>query len=364
MKTITTITTKKKMDSLQAVRAFAFLGVYLTHCEVVPNMGGWGVSVFILLSGFLMTVSYFDRIDHMRISWRDNFYFAVKKIKRLYPLHLTMDFFFILMTFVGVFFGATSLSATKLLLKCVLHATLTQTFVPIKEYYYSLNGLSWYLSVSLFLYFAFPWILSGIKKNSNQKCIWNSFLAWLIIAVFVACSELYFADNDNLFVYLNYVCPVLRLFDFFIGCNFGILFIRNKGRLTETRANVLEGITILLIVLQIWFLNSEHTTIVTRILGHSTFLYAPTSIALVYLFAESKGIFSKLLTNRLTIYLGDISPYGYLIHVQVILYLNYFFQYFCGINVNKYLTAVIVTIVTFVAIQMYLWIEKKLAKGR
>lgn len=50
----------KKLDSLQAVRALAFLGIFLSHTGIkyFGTTGTWGVSVFFVLSGFLMVYNY------------------------------------------------------------------------------------------------------------------------------------------------------------------------------------------------------------------------------------------------------------------------------------------------------------------
>ena len=45
--------------SLQGIRAIAFLGIFLYHCELIET-GPWGVSIFLILSGFLMSYNYYN----------------------------------------------------------------------------------------------------------------------------------------------------------------------------------------------------------------------------------------------------------------------------------------------------------------
>ena len=52
-----TVTDKKLISSLQGLRAVAFLSVILSHCGA-PWLGPWAISVFVALSGFLMTCNY------------------------------------------------------------------------------------------------------------------------------------------------------------------------------------------------------------------------------------------------------------------------------------------------------------------
>ena len=51
---------KGKINSLQAIRALAFIEILIAHCEG-PASGACGVSIFLILSGFLMIYSYLDR---------------------------------------------------------------------------------------------------------------------------------------------------------------------------------------------------------------------------------------------------------------------------------------------------------------
>ena len=54
------MTDKKLISPLQGLRAVAFLSVVLSHCGA-PWLGPWAITVFVALSGFLMTCNYYDR---------------------------------------------------------------------------------------------------------------------------------------------------------------------------------------------------------------------------------------------------------------------------------------------------------------
>ena len=75
---------KQKIDSLQAIRAIAFLAILFSHSNIsifFPG-GSWGVTVFLLLSGFLMYYSYgsSDRIKEKGLYY--SLKFGIKKIKK------------------------------------------------------------------------------------------------------------------------------------------------------------------------------------------------------------------------------------------------------------------------------------------
>ena len=79
---------KKKSDSLQALRAVACLTVFLNHCYI-GNIVEWGVSVFFVMSGFLLTAG---RLAKGRVALSlyplECLRFAWGKVRKLYPLFI------------------------------------------------------------------------------------------------------------------------------------------------------------------------------------------------------------------------------------------------------------------------------------
>ncbi len=70
----------KRINGLQFLRLIAFLCIFFSHAmRELSILGAAGVSVFIILSGFLMTYNYYDREITV-----NPFKFAVRKIKLLY----------------------------------------------------------------------------------------------------------------------------------------------------------------------------------------------------------------------------------------------------------------------------------------
>ena len=54
-----------------------------------------------------------------------------------------------------------------LFVKLLLNLFLIQEWFPLANA--SINGVSWYLSVSLFCYFLFPYLLHALEKIRNKK---------------------------------------------------------------------------------------------------------------------------------------------------------------------------------------------------
>ena len=59
---------RKQIESLQILRAIAFLEIFLGHCGITFFTGAFGVSIFIVLSGFCMALNYLPKADKISLS--------------------------------------------------------------------------------------------------------------------------------------------------------------------------------------------------------------------------------------------------------------------------------------------------------
>ena len=155
---------KGRIDSLQAVRAIACLLIFMHHCYICGT-GALGAAIFIMLSGFLMCLSYYDRslprtpIDCLR--------FSARKIWKLYPLHIAM----LLIPLSGQIYGLVNglVAPARLFEKLAANALLVHAWIPLNDFYFSFNVPSWYLSVGLFLYFMLPVVLRAMDSTPRQR---------------------------------------------------------------------------------------------------------------------------------------------------------------------------------------------------
>ena len=337
----------KKLNSLQVIRALACVGVITGHSGMT-KLGAWGVSVFLVLSGFLMSYVYDDR--KLESSFVSNIKFSVKKIKKLYLLHILM-----LINFLAAFV----INHDKFLndtVSCfwttIANAALIQAWVPIYSVYFSLNHASWYLSACLFLYFLFPYILSYLRKLSDSKKVF--FSACIIYGIMLS-TEIFciivFSDKDVFHpsYWFTYIFPIFRAGDFYIGCCIGYVFRHHKIHLKAVSATLLEIITFVLIFI-------AETMIKEKLypLGTTT-LFLPTSVLLVYLFALNTGWISRILTCKPLVLIGDISGHMFLIHMIVI---RYFFVEHVPLPLNQWTMTFSFIVVTVIASVFYIKAEK------
>lgn len=310
---------KGRIDSLQAVRAIACILAFMHHCYIT-DFGVQGVAIFFMLSGFLMCRSYYDRslprtpIDCLR--------FSARKIWKLYPLHiltmlpvLALDIYTMKTAPQP---GAAALIAEKL----AASVLLVQSWSP--RLASAFNGVAWYLSVSLFLYFAFPFILRAIRRYRSRGAACAAIAALFALDIALGliaaplCTALRGGYDAGFVSWLCYMFPPTRCIDFAIGCNLGYLFItRGEKPVSRGQAAALEGACVLLFAGAWLIFRRISGTPAAAAFGNTQLCVLPAA-ALVYLFALDPGVLTRLLTNRATIFLGGISASFFLIHQDVI----------------------------------------------
>ena len=305
---------KTKINALQAIRALAFLGIFSYHCSLT-GLGSWGVSVFFMLSGFVLVYSYYERLPSLSVKPLSALRFSFHKLARLYPLYLIM---LVLSIRFGQLLTYNRYELIRFGLKFLANVTMMQSWVPLSDFYYSFNTLSWYLSDMLFLYLIFPLILHFMHHYRHGRSAVFTILIVFSVQTFFA----FFTRNMSPLPtsaypfnhWVTYVFPLFRAGDFIIGCNLGYLFLRYRDLSFGKFATVVEGLALLQIPAFILFDNMYIAHAGTQ-WWSETLLMIPFSMFLIYTFACSSGRISSFLAScKPLLILADLSPYAYLIH--------------------------------------------------
>ena len=313
---------ENKNKSLQALRGIAFIGIFLLHAG--SSYFEWsmqGVSVFFVLSGFLLAIKY--NADELDFSIRGSFRFSFSRIKKIYPLHILTMLAVALLNFAALIvkYDMAVSKIHELILKLVLNITLLQSWYPNALINFSLNGVAWYLSTLCFLYFLFPILQKKIEKISPRKRIIVGFLI-LIIQILASIPMANRIEGyDPIYVWFCQCFPIFRIGDLYWGIILGNYYKENKSvEAKKWNINLIETIALVAtIAISLWIKNSE-TNMITAGIKNNTTLYILMAVIWVYLFANSKGIITKALSNKVFIWLGDISSYLFLIHYVVTSY--------------------------------------------
>ncbi|HKX23283.1 MAG TPA: acyltransferase, partial [Rhizorhapis sp.] len=213
-----TVESPRAIGQLTSLRFFAALAVLLSHLAFLGESrngtvkavydglfheGYVGVSFFYILSGFIISHAYGDRICERQISARE--YFAYR-MARILPLHWLVALPFLLWLLI-IKNDAPGWPAI------LLNLSLLQAFVPEPTIHYSLNAPSWSLSCEIFFYLMFP-LLVVLRTRILAA------LTMAGMAVMGAAAAYWVAKGNQpsaMAEWFFYINPPTRLIDFIVG---------------------------------------------------------------------------------------------------------------------------------------------------
>ena len=355
----------KKIESLQVLRALAFLGIYLSHTGMRFSWSNLSVSIFFVLSGFLLSYKYYDWNEKYGVV--KSISFSFQRVKKIYGLHIAT----MLLTMVPLIIFKIE-NIISLIIKTILNVLLLQTWVPIIAINVSLNGVAWFLSVMAFHYFCFPTIIYWLKGIYNTKKL---IIASIFIWGFMLLIALFFVDfrgiDGKFFTYLTKFCPVFRLGDFSIGCIWGRILKINENRWrndvkNKAKASICECVIFAATIGIVIIGKQPHTNIAMKWIWNPTSIYLIFSVMLVVIFFLRGGVITEWMTRRrLLVYLGNISGEMFLIHYVVLFYFQGMQNRLMNDNVQlsilcKILIMIIELIITIISTWLWKFTVKRL----
>lgn len=350
----------KRFNSFQGLRVIAFLLVFFSHCNgflPIPSggHGAIGVEIFFVMSGFLMEVNAKDRDGSLIRQCVDC---AGKKLRKFYWLHILTMLLALVPTILGWILQLPDLrTVLEVCSKIAANLFLIQSWVPDSAYYFSLNGVTWYLSTSMFMYLLFPLLHRWISKLKMGS--WK-YGAILLIYAFQLVLAVRMNGNPYLHAVI-YIHPTVRCIDFIAGMLLGSAF---RGDLWSAHGNTcwtgLEAMAVGMLVMVVLLFAKLPETFSYVV------LCAPAAWLLMAVFAHEQGTISKLLSWKPVLFLGNISFELFMVHRIVIGYWEYV-QWIARRVIHQNLPGIVSTGCTFIISVAAAWmlheIGKKLNSG-
>lgn len=304
---------KSYVKSFQGLRWFACLLVFLSHSVsqlgLSANLGAaCSVVIFFTLSGFLAQMKYSEHgwgYSSILSECKNSFIHSAKKF---YPLHWVV---LLLVLAPTILYGEDS--PLVLVIKFLLNATLLQCWIPNTSFAYSFNGVSWFLSVTMFFALISPLVVKAVAKLS-----WRISLLFLVV---ILCLQIGVAfcptPSLNLFIY---VFPPIRILDCVAGCLLYRLSDLFKENIKSSLVNLIFFVSLLL-----WIGSMLIVNLVTAPgLYGSLFRVAIWSVpawGIVFALSRENELLSGIkviFANRAVVFLGGITFEFYLIHKEIL----------------------------------------------
>jgi peptidoglycan/LPS O-acetylase OafA/YrhL len=314
------------LDALTSVRFLAALVIVFFHQgamkglswapEWVQHGAGLGyvaVSFFFVLSGFILVYTYAGRSLDLRRFWR-------ARLARLYPIYL----FSLLLTAPFFFYGVLRLTeqmpdlawfGPHLGLTVTLVLTMSQSWVP--QAALAWNAPAWAVSVEVFFYVLFPWLLVRLTRLSYRALVALCLASWLL--ALAAAAAYVVVSPDGVEANASYMTlsrlnalkfnPLIRLPEFLLGMACGIWFRSHEDRKHLATPLALGGVVAMGVILA-----GSHA--IPYAVLH-TGLLAPAFAALVLGLALQPR-WSAVLEWRGLVLLGESSYALYLVHSFIV----------------------------------------------
>jgi peptidoglycan/LPS O-acetylase OafA/YrhL len=294
---------------IDGLRAIAIVPVILYHVHLVAFSGGYlGVDVFFVVSGFLITSLIAPEIAQGRFSYLS---FWERRARRLLPAMFTA-------------IAATALVAYWLLMPDELQAfgrsVVSVVLFSSNFYFWSKAGYfdtsaqtspllhTWSLAVEEQFYLLFPAVLIAVSWSKRFRPVATVITIGAVSFLISACSVRAYPSAAY------YLLPS-RAWELMLGAALALL--RPTRAVTAPAALVSDGILLLglcLIAAPVFLYNSG-----TPFPGFAA-LVPCVGAALVIWFGDQRGRVHRLLDNRPTVFIGQLSYSLYLWHWPILVF--------------------------------------------
>lgn len=342
-----TSSSNKRIPSLDGLRAISFLIVFISHLGFMDSRpGGFGVSVFFVISGYLIT-SLMIR-EHQKYGAVSLPHFYLRRTARIFPgMYITLLLCALCTSFHFVDGKILPWGLAALALYLSNYTTWYALVTGVK---YNLSGTSqfWSLCVEEHFYLLFPVFFCSMlrRKIPFRRISWilasicAIFLAWRFIAVAV----IPYGEN------WCYLTSDARMDSILWGCSLACIEQVPQWTAWLSKKNLqLYLVPLALLALVLTFALHD----VGRMTGRFTIQSLAMMIVLYYAIHFSDSPVIRPLNNRVLIHLGTLSYGLYLLHNLVILLCKHFEH---GGKLELWITSALLTYLA--ALAMHFLVER------
>lgn len=296
--------------------------------------GYLAVDFFFVLSGFVIFLSYHEGLS--RISWHAWHQFMLRRLARIYPLHLVILCAFVLNPLALHFFSRAGIDGARYDLGYFAASVfLVQNWGYFDELAW--NVPAWSISTEFAAYLLFPLILLAV----NRFCISPARHFLLAVAIAAVIAVLFYsASIVSLGNGINKLGLLRCILEFSMGAVAGHFYVSYRHIATTASG---------------WFGAAALTLLVCALaLRQPDYVYLPFIFFLLILFVATRPVNAfPVLAHPVMVYLGTISYSTYLAHYFIKDWVKFLSKTVDGISF-----AVYAVLVLFISMLLYSTIEK------
>jgi peptidoglycan/LPS O-acetylase OafA/YrhL len=260
-----------------------------------------GVSYFFLLSGFIMILAYKEK---GKIEFVD---YIKRRFARIYPVYGLA----ILLLIAYQLFTSQSLNYQGI----ILNLALLQSWVPGMALSHNFPG--WSISVEMFFYVSFPFLLNKFYKKYSFSTLLTPIILLFVLSQIIfhvlAKSSFYSgypSKSHDLFYYF----PLMHLNEFLIGNLAGLFFLKGI-KVRNYDLHIVSIILLVGILLSLKLSIDFHN-------GMLAIFFVP----LIILISANNGNLTRLLNHKIFIFFGEISFGMYILQAPTFLWVSRFIR--------------------------------------
>lgn len=303
---------KELIRPLTALRFYAAFVVFSLHAHMLPGLG-WlghphaelqgrlGVSVFFVLSGFIMTYVYYGE-DKWEPTRANAGRFLIARVARIFPLHL-------LTMLVCIPLGLKSNTSPVEWEYLPIHIGLLQEWSPIGYPGPGPNKVSWTLSVEMLFYVLTPLLFVGMLRAGKRKVL---FLASLFIAL-AALTIAFFTVHNDPDAFIKVERAPFRVTDYLLGIMAFLYFQRVKTYIEWWKRAMLPAGILWFCGMMAWQYYYDQQS------GNNLWML-PGSVMVVLGTAFRRDTKNWFLASDRMVFLGEASFTFYMVHELLLRY--------------------------------------------
>ena len=317
----------------------------LAVTEWLPRIAGLGMTLFFVLSGFVIHYNYRVAVTRGGLNGLGGFLWA--RFARLYPLY-----FFIVLLDVLVgrklfdFMVGRGDDFIEVVQALPYYLTFTQSWIYVPYGNSSLiyvaganSSLTWSISTEWFFYLSYPLIALLVLRARRPAVVIIAAVAWCavwiafvrILSHYSSLIDVWAIDHygllagasngfkDSFLRWLMYFSPYLRIGEFILGCLMAQLYLlvqdRRPSGHEQIFGRVLLALGIVSIPVVIYLMYAGRWPLIRQL--DLNFGLAPSAAVILFCAARYQTLFSRFLNTRPVVALGEASYSMYLIHFLV-----------------------------------------------